>query len=751
MGQNISADQAKMVADHLNKQEELIRHLQSVVTQQQRALDNLRVEPVLDASKEKDYDGNESGDEEFQKITTLATEREHRRERESKVTHEELKKPDVKVWEPTKDDEKNFMATKPWLGRLFAPTNYAKDAKWDEQPDIKLTLEHVYGYRSRLVRNNVFHIDGDTILYFAAAVGIVHNLANNTQKFFFGHDDDILCIDYHQTKKIAVTGQQGRTPAVIVWNVETMTEICRISGYHKRAIMSVAISLDATKVVSVGADDNFSVAVNDIATGQLLVESKGDSNRILDVQWNQTKASNSSTDFVTVGEKHIKFWSMASNQLKFQSGVLGAEGDRQTFLTCGFTPEYTIVGCKSGDLYLFKGNKIDPTMSFGAHNGMIYSVWVDTVGDNVFTGGKDGYVYVWGATDFKKKKGYDFNKLAKGTQKNSIRAINCRPGQTTFYAGSITSTIYKVDLKTNDPVQVVTSHFGDLNATDDNYGELWGLSTHPSKNMFATVAEDRTLRIWDVPSRKILQKFDIKEPGLCCTFSPDGKKIAIGLTDGNFLVYDVAGKAEELRKKVSKRRIVSIRYSPNGKYLAVGHAENAVQVFDVEQEYKKMGTCSGASSVILHLDWSQDSKYLQTNSQAYELLHYELNGTFVAKASDLKDTKWATQECVLGWDVQGIWPEESDGSDVNACNKSHGTGKQYLVTAEDSGLVKVFNYPCVGSHLNKEGVLTKRPMSYRAFGHSSHVTNVGFVADDTYVISTGGADLTVMQWKVEKA
>lgn len=33
-------------------------------------------------------------------------------------------------------------------------------------------------------------------------------------------------------------------------------------------------------------------------------------------------------------------------------------------------------------------------------------------------------------------------------------------------------------------------------------------------------------------------------------------------------------------------------------------------------------------------------------------------------------------------------------------------------------------------------------------GHSSHVTNVTFLCDDSYVVSTGGKDMSVMQWRI---
>ncbi|MEQ2271186.1 hypothetical protein XENORESO_000698 [Xenotaenia resolanae] len=33
-------------------------------------------------------------------------------------------------------------------------------------------------------------------------------------------------------------------------------------------------------------------------------------------------------------------------------------------------------------------------------------------------------------------------------------------------------------------------------------------------------------------------------------------------------------------------------------------------------------------------------------------------------------------------------------------------------------------------------------------GHSSHVTNVSFLYDDSYLVSTGGKDMSVLQWRI---
>lgn len=86
-----------------------------------------------------------------------------------------------------------------------------------------------------------------------------------------------------------------------------------------------------------------------------------------------------------------------------------------------------------------------------------------------------------------------------------------------------------------------------------------------------------------------------------------------------------------------------------------------------------------------------------------------------------------------------------DGSDINSCDRS--PSSRLLATADDFGKVKVFRYPCIqeGSQAN----------TY--IGHSSHVTSVRWINQfssrdkkaptDDYLISTGGEDKCVFQWR----
>jgi microtubule-associated protein-like 6 len=321
------------------------------------------------------------------------------------------------------------------------------------------------------------------------------------------------------------------------------------------------------------------------------------------------------------------------------------------------------------------------------------------------------------------------------------------------YVGTITSSIYEVNLKTGKITPVVLGHFGDLTKAAE-YGELWGLATHPSKPYYVTAGEDQTVRAWSITNRTQVARSDTGANAICTAFSPDGNYVAVGLETGAFSVFQFQEGAQATLTEIAsikkqKKRIQSIRYSPNGKVLAVGSADNIVSLYKVEgDDYTPGPKLKGNSSVILSVDFDVDSKYIQTCSQSYELLFYEVeSGNQITASRSLCDVQWATFTSKLGWNVQGIWPKEADGSDVNMVSKSR-NGK-FLASAEDSGFVKVFNYPCVGSGLDKTGSLKRRPDAIRGAGHSEHVTNVDWAINDQYLISTGGGDLAIFQWKVK--
>ena len=171
------------------------------------------------------------------------------------------------------------------------------------------------------------------------------------------------------------------------------------------------------------------------------------------------------------------------------------------------------------------------------------------------------------------------------------------------------------------------------------------------------------------------------------------------------------------------------------------------------ENWKTAGTCKGHSSYITHLDWSKDSKYLQTNCGAYELLFWNAKGNQEKKGgSNLNDFRqWDTWSCTLGWPVEFIWPPCADGTDINNVDRSHtcidgDEAKGWVVAlGNDSREVRLLKFP------QRDDKKKEHPNKTRVYkGHAEHVTSVRWTAEDKYLISIGGADRTTMQWKVNK-
>ena len=95
--------------------------------------------------------------------------------------------------------------------------------------------------------------------------------------------------------------------------------------------------------------------------------------------------------------------------------------------------------------------------------------------------------------------------------------------------------------------------------------------------------------------------------------------------------------------------------------------------------------------------------------------------------------------------MQGIWPAFADGTDVNAVCRSNSS--KLLGYADDFGKVKVFRYPCMGTKTEDGKQLPAESKSYD--GHSSHVTNARFSHNDRHLMTVGGNDKSIFQWRLK--
>lgn len=86
--------------------------------------------------------------------------------------------------------------------------------------------------------------------------------------FFNQHDDDIVSLDIHPNGDYVATGQmahanQAKFIDINVWSLTDFKCVKNLKGFHRRAIMVLKFSPNGQKLLSIGNDDNHSVAIYD--------------------------------------------------------------------------------------------------------------------------------------------------------------------------------------------------------------------------------------------------------------------------------------------------------------------------------------------------------------------------------------------------------------------------------------------------------------------------------------------------------
>ncbi|KAM9564760.1 echinoderm microtubule-associated protein-like 4 isoform 6-T6 [Guaruba guarouba] len=640
---------------------------------------------------------------------------------------------------------KMFMRGRPIT--MFIPSDVENyDDIRTELPPEKLKLEWVYGYRGRDCRANVYLLPTGEIVYFIASVVVLFNYEERTQRHYLGHTDCVKCLAVHPDKIRIATGQlagvdkDGRPlqPHVRVWDSVSLVTLQVIGlGTFERGVGCLDFSKadSGTHLCVIDDSNEHMLTVWDWQRKSKIAEIKTTNEVVLAVEFHPTDANT----IITCGKSHIFFWTWSGNSLSRKQGIFG-KYEKPKFVQClAFLGNGDVLTGDSGGIILIWGKTtVESTPGKGpkgvyqisrqikAHDGSVFTLCQMRNGMLLTGGGKDRKIILWD---------HDLNperEIEVPDQYGTIRAV-AEGKADQFLVGTSRNFVLRG-----------TFNDGFLVEVQGHTDELWGLASHPFKDLFLTCAQDRQVCMWNSVDHTLEWTRLLDEPGHCADFHPSGAVVAIGTHSGRWFVLDA-----ETRDLVSihtdgNEQLSVMRYSVDGTLLAVGSHDNFIYLYVVTEngrKYSRYGKCTGHSSYITHLDWSPDNKYIMSNSGDYEILYWDIPSgcKLIRNRSDCKDIDWTTYTCVLGFQVFGVWPEGSDGTDINALVRSR--NRKVIAVADDFCKVHLFQYPCSKP---------KAP-SHKYSAHSSHVTNVSFTHSDCHLISTGGKDMSIIQWKlVEK-
>nr|XP_033469193.1 echinoderm microtubule-associated protein-like 4 isoform X1 [Epinephelus lanceolatus] len=640
---------------------------------------------------------------------------------------------------------KMFMRGRPIT--MFIPSDVENyDDVRTELPSERLKLEWVYGYRGRDCRANVYLLPTGEIVYFIASVVALFNYEERTQRHYLGHTDCVKCLAIHPDKIRIATGQiagvdkDGRAiqPHVRIWDSVSLSTLQVVGlGTFERGVGSLAFSkADSGQHLSVIDDCNdHMLTVWDWQKKSKIAEIKTTNEVVLAVEFHPTDPNT----IVTCGKSHIFFWTWNGNSLARKQGIFG-KYEKPKFVQClAFLSTGDILtGDSGGVLLVWTRSSAETPTSKGprafqicrqvkGHEGSVFCLCEMRSGTLLTGGGKDRKIILW---DHELRAERD---IEVPDQYGTIRAVSEGKGEE-FLVGTSRNFILRG-----------TFNDGFLVEVQGHTDELWGLACHPSRGLFLTCAQDRLVCVWSSEDHSLQWSRTLEEHGHCADFHPSGAVVAIGTHSGKWYVLDAETTDLVAIHTDGNEQLSVMRFSVDGSLLAVGSHDNFIYLYTVSErgrKYSRYGKCTGHSSYITHLDWSPDNNFIMSNSGDYEILYWDVpNGCkLIRNRSECKDIDWATYTCVLGYHVFGVWPEGSDGTDINALMRSH--NRKVIALADDFCKVHLFAYPCS----------TPKAPSHKYSAHSSHVTNVSFLYNDSHLISTGGKDTSIMQWRlVEKS
>ncbi|XP_034050852.1 echinoderm microtubule-associated protein-like 1 [Thalassophryne amazonica] len=607
--------------------------------------------------------------------------------------------------------------------------SYCLEAK-AELPSNKLKLDWVYGYRGRDCRSNLYLLPTGETVYFIASVVVLFNVDERLQRHYTGHTDDIKCLAVHPDKITIATGQVAGTtadgkqlaPHVRVWDSVSLNTLHVLGvGFFDRALVCLAFSKSngGNALCAVDDSNDHVLSVWDWQREDRLAEVKSSNESVFATDFHPTD----SNIVVTCGKSHVYFWNMEKGVLVKKQGLFEKQ-EKPKFVLCVTFAENgdAITGDSSGNILVWgKGTYRIIHVIQGAHEGSVFALCMLRNGTLV-SGGKDRRLISWDSS-YQQIQSVEVHESF-----GPIRTVAEGRGETVII-GTTKNFVLQGSLD-GEFIPITQGH------TD----ELWGLTIHPWKSQFLTCGYDKQVCLWDSNSHQLIWTKNMEDLAQSAGFHPSGAVVAVGTQTGRWLVLDTETKDLVTVHTDGNEQLSVLHYSPDGNFLAIGSHDNYIYIYAVAEngrKYSRVGKCSGHSSFITHLDWSTDSQYVVSNSGDYEILYWIPSACkHVVSVETPRDLQWATCTCPLGFQVFGLWPDGSDGTDINAICRSN--EKNLLVTGDDFGKVHLFSYPCSQF----------RAPSHVYGGHSSHVTNVAFLYDDSFLVSTGGKDMSVMQWRI---
>ena len=149
----------------------------------------------------------------------------------------------------------------------------------------------------------------------------------------------------------------------------------------------------------------------------------------------------------------------------------------------------------------------------------------------------------------------------------------------------------------------------------DHRTRVNSVSWSPDGRRLASASSDKTLKVWDVETRKVLVTLCGHAAAVrSIAWHPDGEQLATAGEDGTVKIWDANATQEALTTRKHVNWVSALSWSPDGRRVASAHLMRQVAIWDPVTG-EALLTLDGHTARVWCVAWSPDGKRLATASQ----------------------------------------------------------------------------------------------------------------------------------------
>ena len=357
---------------------------------------------------------------------------------------------------------------------------------------------------------------------------------------------------------------------------------------HTDSVESVAFSADGTKLATTGFDHTarlWTTALEPLA--------------VLEGHEQPVQSLAFSPDgrmLATAGWDHLAVvWDVTDPRKPVK--VNRVRGHTNIIWSVAFSPDSRSLATASADRTVLVTDLPGPVLA--GHTGAVWSAPFSPDGKTIATGSEDYTARTWDVSD-------PFHPVARETFAGHEHAVK----MAAFSAdGSFLATA---------SIDEAVRLWGGRQAVVRHKAPLRTVSLSPDGKTMAAAGTEHAVRLWDVSGTPVAVIEDFTDYIPMVKFSPDGRLLAVAMTD-LVRLYDVVDPAHPRRLGEARGhtdRVYSMSFAPDGRTLATAGIDRTARLWDISDpgSPRQLSTAPGHLDAIWSVTFSPDGRTLATAS-----------------------------------------------------------------------------------------------------------------------------------------